>query len=164
MGYASLVRPSHREVSKRLSGLGPERPLPLSYSDALGHEPVGDLKRERSAEHKSRCVALYCIFKGYCDELPSCRGQTSNSILVYLVVGVVWMCVGDEIVFGFGVAKHRECDDVSSKNTVKKAEMCRPCSLPLRSTCPVSVCLCDTEHLGRGAVVGLMLGTIRPVI
>lgn len=74
------------------------------------------------------------------------------------------MCVGDEIVFGFGVAKHRECDDVSSKNTVKKAEMCRPCSLPLRSTCPVSVCLCDTEHLGREAVVGLMLGTIRPVI
>ena len=85
-------------------------------------------------------------------------------ILLYLVVGVVWMCVGDGIVFGFGVAKHRECDDVSSKNTVKKAEMCRPCSLPLRSTCPVSVCLCDTEHLGRGAVVGLMLGTIRPVI
>ena len=36
------------------------------------------------------------------------------------------MCVGDEIVFGFGVAKLRECDDVSSKNTVKKAEMCRP--------------------------------------
>ena len=69
------------------------------------------------------------------------------------------MCVGDGIVFGFGVAKHRECDDVSSKNTVKKAEMCRPCSLPLRSTCPVSVCLCDTEHLGREAVVGLMLGT-----
>ena len=79
VGYASLVRPSHREVSKRLSGSGPERPLPLSYSDALGHEPVGDLKRERSAEHKSRCVALYCIFKGYCDELPSCRGQTSNT-------------------------------------------------------------------------------------
>ena len=88
----------------------------------------------------------------------------SYRILLYLVVGVVWMCVGDGIVFGFGVAKHRECDDVSSKNTVKKAEMCRPCSLPLRSTCPVSVCLCDTEHLGRGAVVGLMLGTIRPVI
>ena len=85
-------------------------------------------------------------------------------LVYYLVVGVVWMCVGDEIVFGFGVAKHRECDDVSSKNTVKKAEMCRPCSLPLRFTCPVSVCLCDTEHLGRGAVVGLMLGTIRPVI
>ena len=85
-------------------------------------------------------------------------------ILLYLVVGVVWMCVGDGIVFGFGVAKHRECDDVSSKNTVKKAEMCRPCSLPLRSTCPVSVCLCDTEHLGRGSVIGLMLGTIRPVI
>ena len=40
---------------------------------------VGDLKRERSAEHKSGCVALYCIFKGYCDELPSCRGQTSNT-------------------------------------------------------------------------------------
>ena len=79
VGYASLVRPSHREVSKRLSGSGPERPLPLSYSDALGHEPVGDLKRERSAEHKSRCVALYCIFEGYCDELPSCRGQTSNT-------------------------------------------------------------------------------------
>ena len=79
VGYASLVRPSHREVSKRLSGSGPERPLPLSYSDALGHEPVGDLKRERSAEHKSGCVALYCIFEGYCDELPSCRGQTSNS-------------------------------------------------------------------------------------
>ena len=79
VGYASLVRPSHREVSKRLSGSGPERPLPLSYSDALGHEPVGDLKRERSAEHKSGCVALYCIFEGYCDELPSCRGQTSNT-------------------------------------------------------------------------------------
>ena len=85
-------------------------------------------------------------------------------ILLYLVVGVVWMCVGDGIVFGFGVAKHRECDDVSSKNTVKKAEMCRPCSLPLRSTCPVSVCLCDTELLGRGSVIGLMLGTIRPVL
>ena len=41
---------------------------------------VGDLKRERSAEHKSGCVALYCIFEGYCDELPSCTvgGQTSN--------------------------------------------------------------------------------------
>ena len=38
---------------------------------------VGDLKRERSAEHKSRCVALYCIFKGYCDELPISSGQTA---------------------------------------------------------------------------------------
>ena len=42
-------------------------------------QDVGDLKRERSAEHKSGCVALYCIFEGYCDELPSCRGQTSNT-------------------------------------------------------------------------------------
>ena len=61
MGYASLVRPSHREVSKRLSGQA------LSYSDALGHEPVGDLKRERSAEHKSidvlRCI-VYLKDKG----------------------------------------------------------------------------------------------------
>ena len=50
-----------------------------SFSDDFLKLSVGDLKRERSAEHKSGCVALYCIFEGYCDELPSCRGQTSNT-------------------------------------------------------------------------------------
>ena len=52
---------------------------PISRVSRFRCQFVGDLKRERSAEHKSRCVALYCIFKGYCDELPSCRGQTSNT-------------------------------------------------------------------------------------